>query len=164
MEDWSRYFRHRHSIKLTKNKMDSYVISPTSSLWKDFMLCRLDIILNSNQGLALLRQKQILRSNRNKHLQKQNNKYYFVQLPNAWLHFKINNFRAPTYIGEILDQPIFLKPRNKLDISYDNPYFYCIPSRNISDKFTIIRDLCRFILPGLISSTAFDEKLGFYQP
>ena len=32
---------------------------------------------------------------------------------------------------------------------------------NISDKFTIIRDVCRFLHPGLISSTTFDEKLSF---
>ena len=33
--------------------------------------------------------------------------------------------------------------------------------RNISDKFTIIRNLRRFLEPGLISSTTFDQKLGF---
>ena len=48
-----------------------------------------------------------------------------------------------------------------MEMSSDNPYFYCIPPRNISGKFTIIRDLCRFLQPGLISSTTFDEKLGF---
>ena len=26
LEGWARYFRHRHSAKLTKNKMDSKVI------------------------------------------------------------------------------------------------------------------------------------------
>ena len=36
-----------------------------------------------------------------------------------------------------------------------------IPLRNISDKFTIIRDLCRFLQAGLISSTIFHKKLGF---
>ena len=48
-----------------------------------------------------------------------------------------------------------------MDFRSDNPYFYCIPTRNISDKFTTIRDLFRFLQPGLISSTTFDEKLGF---
>ena len=36
-----------------------------------------------------------------------------------------------------------------------------IPPRNISDKFTIIWDLCRFLQPGLISSTIFCKKLDF---
>ena len=125
------------------------------------MLYQLNLILNSNQGLALVRQKQILRSNRHKNFQKQNNKDFFIQLLNAWLHFTNNNFRTPTSIEEILDQPMFLNPHTKLDFSSDNPYFYCIPPRNISDKFTIIRDLCRFLQPGLISSTTFDKKLGF---
>ena len=26
LDDWTRYFRHRHTIKLSKNKMDSKVI------------------------------------------------------------------------------------------------------------------------------------------
>ena len=37
----------------------------TNALLDDFMLYPLKLILNSNQGLALFRQKQILRSNRN---------------------------------------------------------------------------------------------------
>ena len=36
-----------------------------------------------------------------------------------------------------------------------------IPPRNISDKFTITWDLCRFLQPGLISSTIFCKKLDF---
>ena len=36
-----------------------------------------------------------------------------------------------------------------------------IQPRNISDKFTIIWDLCRFLQPGLISSTIFCKKLDF---
>ena len=94
-------------------------------------------------------------------MQKQNNEDFFIQLLNAWLHFTNTNFSALTSIEEILDQPIFLNPHTKLGFSSDNPYFYCIPPRNISDKFTIIRDLFRFLQPGLISSTTSDEKLGF---
>ena len=44
------------------------------------------------------------------------------------------------------------------------PISNCIPPRNILDKFTIIRDLCRFLQLSLISSTTFDEKLGFPIP
>ena len=36
-----------------------------------------DLVLNSNQGLALIRQKQMLRSTRHKNLQKQNNEDFF---------------------------------------------------------------------------------------
>ena len=61
---------------------------------------------------------------------------------------------------KIRDQPIFWNSHTKLDFSSDNPYIYCIPSRNISDKFIIIRGLCRFLQPGLISYSTFDEKLG----
>ena len=32
---------------------------------------------------------------------------------------------------------------------------------NISEKLNTIRDLRRFLQPGLISCTTFDEKLGF---
>ena len=94
-------------------------------------------------------------------MQKQNNEDFFIQLLNASLHFTNKNFPTLTSIEEILDQPMFLNPHTKLDFSSDNPHFYCIPSRNISDKFIIIRDVSRFLQPGLISSTTFDNKLGF---
>ena len=57
-------------------------------------------------------------------------------------------------IEEILVQPISLNPNTRLTSSI-------IPPRNISDKFTIIWDLCRFLQPGLISSTIFCKKLDF---
>ena len=126
------------------------------------MLYRLNLVLNSNQGLALFRQKQIFSSNRHKNLIKQNNEDFFIQLINGWLHFTNNNFPTSTYMEEILDQPIFSNPHTKLDFNSENPYFYCILPRNISEKFIIIRDLCRFLQPGLISSTTSDEKLGFH--
>ena len=47
-----------------------------------------------------------------------------------------------------------------MDFNSDNPYFYCIPPKNILDKFTIIRDICRFLQPGFISSRSFEEKLN----
>ena len=117
--------------------------------------------LNSDQGLALFRQKQILRSNRHKNLQKQNNEDFFIQLLNAWLHFTNSNFPTRTSNVEILDQPIFLNRHPKLEFSSDNPYIYCIQPRNISNKYTIIKDLYRFLQPGLISSMTSDEKLRF---
>ena len=65
-------------------------------------------------------------------------------------------------IEEFLDQPIFLNPQTKLDFCSNNPYF-CVPSKNVSDKFTSmvgIKDLCRFLQPGLISSMTFEKELG----
>ena len=94
-------------------------------------------------------------------MQKQNNKDFFIQLINAWQRFINSNFTTPTSIEEMLDKPIFSNQYSKLDFSSDGPYFYCVPPRNISDKFTAIWYLCRFLQPGLISSTTLDEKLGF---
>ena len=45
-------------------------------------------------------------------------------------------------------------PHTKVDFSSDKLYFYYIP-------FTIIKDLCKYLQPGIVSSTTFDEKLGF---
>ena len=78
---------------------------------------------------------------------------------NAWLNFTNNSFPSPTSIEEILDQPLFLNPHTKLPYNSDNPYFYCLPPQNISDKFLTIRDICRFLRPGLISAETFREKL-----
>ena len=76
------------------------LLNPINALWKDLMFNRLNSILNSNQGLVLFRQKQILRSNKHRNLQKQNNKDFFTQLLNAWLHFTINN-------KKLLNNPYF---------------------------------------------------------
>ena len=68
--------------------------------------------------------------------------------------------RLATSIEEILDQPLFLNPHTKVDFNSDNPYFYYIPPRNISDKFATIRDICRFLQPDFISPITFEEKLS----
>ena len=65
LEGLIRYFRYRDSSK-HKLKWILRLLNPTKSLWKDLMLYHLILILNSNQGLAIFRQKQILRSNRHK--------------------------------------------------------------------------------------------------
>ena len=137
-EGWTRYFRHRYSIKLSKNKMDS------NSNW----------ILNSNQDLTLFRQKQILRSNIYENLQKWE-QWRFIYL--------ITKCSATSPI--VTSLPTHLKrnswPTHFFKHHTTNPCFYCIPHRNISDKFTIIRDLFRFLKPSLISSMTSDEKVGF---
>ena len=81
-------------LNFLKIKWIQRLLTPTNALWKDLMLywLNIDLILNSNQGLALFRQKQILRYNRHKNLQKQNNEDFFIQLLNAWLHFTNNKF------------------------------------------------------------------------
>ena len=71
-------------------------------------------------------------------------KIFFIQLPNAWLHFTNNNFPIPMSIEKIIDQFIFLNPHTKLEVNSDSPYFYYIPPKNNADNFTIVRDLCRF--------------------
>ena len=123
------------------------------------MLYRLNLNLKSNQGLALFRQNQILRSTRHSNLQKDNNEDFFIQMLNAWLNFTNNTFPPPMSIEEILDQPLFLNPHTKLPYNSDNPYFYCLSPPNISGKFSTIRDICRFLQSGLISSETFREKL-----
>ena len=138
------YLRHRNTIKLSKSKMNSNVLNPTNVFWKDLLLHRLNLILDFNQGLALFRQKQILKSNGNKSLQKQNNKDSFVQLLNTSLHFT-NNFFTLTFLQKVLDQPLFLNPHIKLEFNCDNSYFYCILPKKILDKFSIIKDLFRFV-------------------
>ena len=95
-----------------KIKWIQRLLNTTNALSKDLMLYPLNLILDSNQGLALFRQKQIFRSNRHRNLQKQNNENFFIQLLNAWLHFTNNNFPTPTSIEEIIDQPIF-KPTHQ---------------------------------------------------
>ena len=69
----------------------------------------LKLILNSDQGLALFKQTQILTGLLvTKNLQKSED--FFIQLLYAWLHLTNNNFPAFISIEEILDQPIFLNP------------------------------------------------------
>ena len=60
---------------------------------------------------------------------------------------------------EILEQPIGLNPHTKLSFSSNNPYFYSIPTKNITDKLIIIRNLCQMLQSGLISYTRFEWKL-----
>ena len=52
------------------------LFNPTNVLWKVLILYRLNLILNSNQALTLLRQTQILRSTRNKNVNKKTIKIF----------------------------------------------------------------------------------------
>ena len=73
-----------------KIKWIQRLLNPTNVLWKDLILYRLNLILNYNQGLALFRQKQILRSNRHK---------------NASPHFTNNNFSTLMSTEKFLTNP-----------------------------------------------------------
>ena len=56
-------------LKYLKIKWIQKLLNPTNASWKDLILYRLKLILNSNQGLALFRQKQFFISNRHKNVQ-----------------------------------------------------------------------------------------------
>ena len=94
-------------LKSLKLKWIQWLINCTNALWKDLMLYRLNLILNSNQDLAFSRQKRIIRSKRLTNLQKQNNEDFFIQLPNAWLYFINKNFSSPTSLEEFMTNPYF---------------------------------------------------------
>ena len=76
------------------------------------------------------------------------------------LHFTNNKLTIPTHTEETLEQSIILNPHTNLNFCSNNSYFYSIPTKKITDKFTAIRDLCQFLQPGLISYARFKEKLG----
>ena len=84
--------------------MDSKVINSHQCPLERSHMYWLKLILNSDQGLALFRQKQIVTGLLvTKNLQKQNNEVFFIQLLYAWLHLTNNNFSNPISTEEILD-------------------------------------------------------------
>ena len=113
----------------------------------------LKLILNSDLGQSLFRQKHTdpYRSTSHKNLQK---KWRFLyRLLYAWLYLTNNNFPAFISIISILDQPIFLNAHTRMDFKHPTQEYF---------KFTIIRDLCRFLQQGLTSFTIFTKiLLGF---
>ena len=70
-------------LKSLKIEWIQSLLYPTTALWKDHMLYRMNLILNSNQGLALFRYQQILRSTIHRNLLKQSNEDFFIQLRDA---------------------------------------------------------------------------------
>ena len=66
------------------------------------------------------------------------------------LHLTNNNVPAFITIEEVLDQPIFSNSHTRMDFKDPNQEYF---------KFTIIRDLCRFLQPGLTSSTIFHKNV-----
>ena len=108
----------------------------------------LNLILNSDQGLAPFRQKQILTGLLVSQIYKKS-EYFFTELLYAWLHLTNNNFPAFICIEQILDQPIFLNPHTRMDFKHPTQEYF---------KFTIIRDLWRFLEPGLTFSIIFHKN------
>ena len=107
----------------------------------------LKLILNSDQGLAFIRQKQIVTGLLVTKIYKKR-KDFFIQLVYARLHLTNSNFPTFISIEEILDQPMFLNPHTRMDFKRPIQEYF---------KFPIVRDLCRFLLPGLTSSTIFHK-------
>ena len=70
-----------------KTKWIQRFLNPTNDLWKNLMLYQYNLILIYNQGLALFRQKQILRSTCHKHLQKHSNEDYFIPIVQCFATF-----------------------------------------------------------------------------
>ena len=62
---------------------------------------------------------------------RQKKKKTFQAHLNFWLHFNNKTFSTHSFIEETRYQPLFLNSHTKLRFSFDNPYFYCIPPRNI---------------------------------
>ena len=86
----------------------------------------LKLILNSDQGLALIVTK----------IYTKKSKFIYSITLYPWLHLTNNNFPAFISIEEILDQTIFLNPHTRMDFKHPTQKYF---------KFTIIRDLCRFL-------------------
>ena len=149
--------KHSNSLKI---KWIQRLLNPTSMLsgkisieFNSEFLSRLNPFLDRNRTLVLTDTK--ICKNRTMKI----SLFNYLMLSHT---APVTTSVPPTSIEEILDQPTFLNPHTKLDFSFDNAHLYSILRRNISDKFTIIRDLRRFLQPGLISTTTFDEKRFFY--
>ena len=49
---------------------------------------------------------------------------FFIQLLYAWLSLTNNNFPAFISIEEILDQPVFLNPHNRIDFKHTTQEYF----------------------------------------
>ena len=83
----------------------------------------LKLILNSDQGLALFRQKQIVRGVLVTKIYKKSEDF-FIQLLYAWLHLTNNNFPAFISIEEIFDLPISLNPHTRIDFKHPTQEYF----------------------------------------
>ena len=98
------------------------------------MLHRLKLIVNSNEGLAYFDIDRSL-SLLDKKTYRKNNKYFLIQLLNAWLHFTNNKFPTPAHIVENRGRLIYLNPHTNLKFSSNFSYFYSIALKEIIDNY-----------------------------
>ena len=133
-----------------KRKWIQSLPNPTNALWKNLMLYWLKLILNSDQDLALSWQKQSLTGPLATNIYK-----------NRTMKITSFNYSMLGYISLITTSLPYIYRRNSCPNHTPDRALSTIPPRNISDKFTITWDLCRFLQPGLISSTIFCKKLDF---
>ena len=127
----------------------------------------IDLILNSNEVLALFRQKQIARYNRTKTCK---NRIMTISLFSYLMfgYILLINSLHPCLQKKVLTNPfikIFTPNQTLVLITHG---FIGIAPKNTTHVVlhpkiyhtTIIRGLCRFLQPGLISSMTFEEKLA----
>ena len=96
------------------------------------MLYHLKLILNYNHGVALFRQKQILKSASYKHLQ--NGAITIYSITQCLATFYLEQFSSPSSVKEILDQ-IHI---SKWTVQTDSLFSIADYPGHISDKFTIL--------------------------
>ena len=91
-----------------------------------------------------------------KNLQKQNNEDFFIKLLYAWLHHTNNNIPPSYVIYRRNSCPIHIfKSKYQIDFKHQptKEYFRQI--------YHYLEPFCRFLLPGLVSSTIICKKLVF---
>ena len=64
LDTWTRYFKHRYSIKLSRTQIDLKIIKPYQCSLERSHSALIELCINSNQGLCLFRRKQMLTSSR----------------------------------------------------------------------------------------------------
>ena len=139
-----------------KRKWIQNLPNPTNALWKNVMLYWLKLILNSDQDLAFSWQKHSYRSTSHKNLQNQNNENFFIQLLYAWLHRTNNNIPPSYLIYRRNSCPTHsFKSKHQIDFKHHPTQEY------FRQIYHYLGPFCRFLLPGLISSTIFCKKLVF---
>ena len=134
--------------------MDSKVFKSHNSLWKNLMLQhQLNLILNYNQGLALLDENRSL------------NLLVTNICKNRTMKISLFNYSV---LGYILPTTISLPPREEI-LDQTHIFKSTVQTDNLSaiafhpgifqaNLLLFIRDLCRCLQPCLISSMTFGEK------
>ena len=82
--------------------------------------------------------------------------FLFSYSINAWLHFANNNLHRTISWSTHL-----FNPHAKPGFCSNKPHFYCVPPKNILDKFTLIKKRCRFHQPGLVSYDSWKQTKSF---